>query len=182
MNQYETDQRLCDLLETATARELPEGTSLDDQTAAFREGWLVLGELLESQSNIVATERILAAVRPTQHRHARFQIAIAGGILALSLCGAFVLLRPDPAVPQPKPAGYGSPAVAVKTPSRPVVAQKEPLSVTEIEWDDSLDSQIARVRTMILETRQSRACCPPTYAYFQERLHQMEQRLGEESL
>lgn len=181
MSEDEDNKRLCEMLQTATARELPEEALLDDETAQFRERWLALVELLADCSDEVDPDRILAAVRPMRRRCARWPLLVAAGVLAASFWGAVALLRTESIVPPPAPPPYAPASVAAQSPAGPGVEQEEP-SGAELDWDDSFDVQIAQARQMVLDIRQSWVSDRKTYMVLQRRLDELKQHLGEEAL
>ncbi len=176
-------KRLCEMLQTATAGTLPADAVLDDETAELREGWLALGEALDGCPEEVDTDRILAFAHPIRRRRTGWLVLVAAGALAASLTGAVALFRPEPTRPAAAPAEPAPLRVAAHPqPSKPVAQPDEASSGADFEWDDSLDTEIALVREMVVETRQSWAFDRTNYTVLQQRIQELEQHLGDEAL
>jgi hypothetical protein len=141
-------------LEAATAPDCPPHLLGDAETAAWREGWLALGELLEAGQ---PTRHAPVPLWQPPRRPARavWRRAAAAAVAATLLLSVTLLWQAHrgnrrsgmPSPPQPLAAGL--------EPSTAPSAEPHTTSTEdELVWDDPLDEQIALAGQQILRLQQ----------------------------
>lgn len=184
MSEYQDDQRLREMLETATARRLPDGTLLNGEASELREGWLALDEMLTQAEEPIDVPRLLDGVRPMRRKRVARMVALAAGVLAASLFGSLALLRQQALEPV-EPSGQEPSRMASRTtlPKPNVDAAPEaPAQAIDSAWDDSLDSRIAQVREHLVRTRRGWTSDRRVYTILRQRLDEFHQSLEQEPL
>ena len=145
----EWSETLADKLHRATSRNLPADAELDAQTAALRDGWLALSQLLEAADAeqpepVVTLPAAAIAVRPGKLWLAIFALAAS---LLLVAAGAWLVATRwntvggggSQVATSPQPKDEVSPGVA-PVPSNAVA--NDAIN-GELAWDDALDDRIA---------------------------------------
>ena len=169
-------ERLLEQLERATAAGAEPDPSADAETASLRETWLALGQLLEAAAPVGDA---LPEVRcPRRRMSSRWSwIALAAVAVSL-LAAAAVAWLPAWSVP-------GQPAVelAARPSPTPATAASAP-SATEpgLDWDDSLDEEIALAGQRLLSLAQEPYRLKTTDSPIAERLKKMDRDLTENTL
>jgi len=151
-------------LERATSPRASPETPLDPETAALREGWLALAQMLQAaeQRGAALPEKPAPLPRKRPHLGSLAVVAAltaclsAGVILAWMLAGSRPSPRPSPrsvetARKDVSPSNDGRlPAPAAVAPS-PTAPKTAPI---ELAWDDPLDAQIITTAQAVAAAKQ----------------------------
>ena len=163
-------------LERATAAECLPQESLEPETASLREGWLALGQLIETAQP--ALDRPLPLRRAGPKKTLRWRKAVAmAASLAIGVALAWGLTAKYAADPT-QPAREMAAASGVS--EKNVIAQVDPIA--ELEWDDSLDDQIAMVGWEIIQVQGDRYCLDDAFRPLWESIDRMEQEIENSTL
>jgi hypothetical protein len=187
MNQPEKE--LLRQLELATSSE-STADRLDDETAALREGWLMLGRLIEVAE--ADSEALVPAVRPAAARIRKwpFALAIAAGLL-IALLSWSIVWRQASSESTPEIAesiedadkndsGGGVEAAAKGRNSEAAFAGTD--SASEFAWDDEFDEVLTKASVAIHSARSDWSNGEAGYASLSDRFEEFEQELEEGSL
>lgn len=157
-------------LEQATAADCPPEVPLDAETASMREGWLALGQLLEAAQPAPDEPPKL---RPIPRRTARTRWRLAGiaGLAASLVIGvtlgwSLIVLRHS-----------GSPS-----PPRGGVASQDMKQPDELNWDDSLDQQIAQAGRQLISIQQDWYHLDDAFGPVHDGMEQMEKDIDDSTL
>ena len=151
--------RLQRQLERATASECSTDGSLDAETAALREGWLALAELLEavepSREQPLKLREPLKPGRRTRRKMAGIVALAASLLVGITLAGKWIRAnRPG----GPATLSDASLSEIVRADGEQFHAdagQLETASLADwVDWDDPLDQQIASVSQELVRIQQ----------------------------
>ena len=171
-------------LERATAPECPSDPPQDAETAALRDGWLALGQLLEAAQP--SGEPFQLRSMPERTRRVGRWPVVAAAVAASLLLGVALawklvgggavddVSRLDGAVAAHVPPGTGANVAPKPTLSEPVV--------DDLPWDDPLDQQIASVAEEVVRVQQEWYRLEQGFAPVYRGLEQMEDDLAESPL
>lgn len=180
-------------LEQATARQLPADTTLDSETAALREGWLALGQLLDAAESVSGPAAPLPSVPPAPAPRS-WQWLGAVVALAVSLLVAGVVTWQ--LFPGRDSGERGSGQHAVKNPA-PVpspqsVQPPEPLGVPEKSqlvtrpvqesWDGTLDEGITKAYQELISIEQDWTGFNSMSASVSTKLEEISQELAQNTI
>lgn len=172
-------------LERATAPERPVDPPEDSETAALREGWLALGQLLEAAEP--RQEPFELRRWPEERtRYVGWRSVVAAAVAACLLIGVALAWRfTGGSAPgdEAKPSG----AVAVNTRHEDgVIVSSERTGpeppAEELGWDDPLDQQIASVAQEVVRVQRDWYGADDAFAPVYRGLEQMGEDLAEGSL
>jgi hypothetical protein len=150
-------------LEQATSPRHCDDVRLDAQTAAWREDWLALGQLLDS--SFPPAEAMMPPM-PSPWRSSGRRLWLLGGAMAAIAAAVLVFLgvtrlgrdvdwiadAPAPASGVDGPSAPGqAPSEARQSSSR--LAARSELSKTELAWDDPLDDELTTLRQAVAAVR-----------------------------
>ena len=158
-------------LELATSTDENRGAARDEQVAMLREGWSVLGELLESTGPIPDPGRLV--------RQVRSRIAARRRRLVGWMSAACLLL----AIAMAAPSKVGSDPIAKRRSLRASVQYVDIVGIRKAAgWHDELDVEIAKMRedVIALESRWNETT--DSFAMARRRLDDFETRLNHSSL
>jgi hypothetical protein len=173
----------------ATTRVLPDGAALDAETAAAREGFLVLGAALESAASHIdeqalvdqilglsvgsAESRVEVAVRSPARRD--WLPLVLGGALAASALIAIarivLISHQDSAAME-----------VAQAPRDSALTKAESPVLTAASWNDSLDDEIALAALAIEHLATRHPGFDGLLSEMNERLEALSQELSGESL
>jgi hypothetical protein len=186
----EHDEKLLSVLRRATAAELPSDTTLDADTASLREGWLALGQLLESQTAAAlvpgldgadarcVVERAALRRRRVLVRRWSVSAAVAAAVV-LAVFGVVRLggwagppangARQQSVVVIPKQSPRVTPRVT------PLVGDGQPRA--HVAWDDAIDAEIVSTAEQLAQMQQSWRPPAGHSDVLGRRLNELEQEL-----
>jgi len=173
---------LHDRLTAATAPECPAHLLSDAETAALRQGWLALGELLEA-ARPTGDVSIGLPELPGRRVPARWRLVAAAAVAASVLLGTTLAWQWVAGSRRGgmSPLSEGR-AVAVGE-SDAASEQPWPLPTEdELAWNDPLDDQIARAAQQILRLQQDGNYLDDVFGPFYSGLEEMEEELDESTL
>ena len=169
-------------LAAATAPECPAHLLSDAETAALREGWLALGELLEAAQPML-DQPVRLRQPPNRRVPVGWRLAGAAALAASVLLGmtlAWQLTRGS------RGGGTSSPseglAVAAEEPNAPSEQPRTIPTEDELAWDDPLDEQIALAGQQILGLQQGWDYLDDAFGPVYHGLEAMEDDLDESTL
>ena len=164
-------------LEQATAAEVPPDAELDAETRELRDGWLALGQLLETAHPDGETPIELPPM-PRRSPGRRWKLA-AVAALAASLVVVATLAWMLSESGQRQKGRIASPEV--KQPA-PAVAQNEG-ELQQFDWDDTLDDHIATAgREVVLCIQEDWRHVDETFSPLSEGLQQIRQDIEDSTL
>jgi hypothetical protein len=164
----EDNEKLCEILERATAPGTGLDDDLDPETKALRESWLRFGQLLETLPSLPVTlgegqayksplplgegQGVRAVPRSTRTR--RRLLSTAALAAASLLIGILSVWTPD--AMQKKSVTIEQQSAAIKTDDATLVHQNQPAApkADELRWDDALDEQIELVGQQVTNAQQ----------------------------
>ena len=170
-------------LEQATARRLPDGTTLDSETAALREGWLAMAQLLEAAD---AASAEMAPVRPLPPAGSRrtWMAAAAAAIAASLLVGgalAWKLSSGGNSVEQvAKDRAPSQQPEPLRAPEKDLTAF--PMALPDTSSDESLDEGIARAYQELIRIEQDWHRLGSASAPLANKLEQIGQELSQSTI
>ena len=149
-------------LEAATAPDnVPEG-NVDAETSSLRRGWLGLGQLLDAAEATLAepSGRWQVPVRRKARRGHLAMVAVLAASLLVAVTIAWLVRRPGTAgtpIPASGALAAGSKTPGPKSTDRPKSpsTQQAPRAGAELEWDDSLDEQLASAAEAVMSVQQT---------------------------
>jgi len=184
-------------LQQATAPECPspelmDTELIDAETASLREGWLALGQLIEAaqpMSDASALEGLLPSPQAAPCKASpRWKASLAAALAASLVIGAtlawnFMSKRTEiPSLPTRD--------IAVEDTEReapqplPIVEENAVAEnpIDELQWDDSLDDQLALVSREIMRIEGDWDCLDDAFSPAWEGIDQIEQDIEEDTL
>ena len=186
----EESDKLRRRLEQATAAELPAAELpaaelLDAETASLREGWIALGQLLETAHPV--TEQPLDLPHPMPRRAAARWKPAAAAILAASLLVAATLawswMQTKGSGGSSQMAEKESKAVLPVAKTTPVEPDIEPVpDLNDLRWDDSFDEQLAMVGEDVIRVQEDWYGLDDAFGPVQAGLEQVAEDIESDSL
>jgi hypothetical protein len=169
-------------LTAATAADCPAHLLSDAETAALREGWLALGELLEAAQPTL-DEPVRLRQPPPRRVPAGWRLAGAAAVAASVLLGTMLVWQ---GVDSNRRGGTPSPsgglARGVEEPDAPSEPLRPMPTEDELAWDDPLDDQIASAGQQILRLQQDWDYLDDAFGPVYHGLEEMEDELDESTL
>ena len=170
-------------LEQATSRRLPDGTTLDSETAALREGWLAMAQLLEAADSASASAAPVRPLPPADSRRT-WKAAVAAAIAASLLIGsvlAWKLSSGGNSVEQvAKDRAPSQQPEPLRAPDRGLTAF--PVAVPDTSSDESLDEGIARAYQELIHIEQDWHRLGSASAPLANKLEQIGQELAQSTI
>ena len=175
-------KKLQQQLERATAAECPSDAAQDAETASLREGWVALGQLLEAAHSGFA-EPLRLAEPPERASRIRFRLAMAAAAAASLLVGVTLAWKLSG---NGEPSGLSRPSQAIavnveRSVAGPEQARRVPTS-NGLEWDDSLDQQIALAAQEVVRIQQDWNHLGDAFSTVHRGLEEMEEDLDQSPL
>ncbi len=189
-----------DNLEKATAAGGATDESLDPETAALRETWLAFGKLLEAaQADVPGPPELqYARVEASSPRRPPLGVktmaaltVLAASLLVAAVVGLLLLQSEAVSVDksleiaQTEQSG-GQPAAQPQVLPQPMVVEdsegKNATNNDELDWDDSLDTEIAAAGTEILRIQADRYASSNSSTAIYYRLNAIQQELNDNTL
>ena len=169
-------------LTAATAPDCPAHLLADAETAALREGWLALGELLEAAQPTL--DGPVAIIEPPQRRMpVRWSLVAAAAVAASVLLGMMLVWQLGEGN---RRGGTSSPSGELARGVEESDAPSEPLrpmpTEDELAWDDPLDDQIASAGQQIVHLQQDWDSLDDVFGPVYHGLEEMEDELDESTL
>ena len=175
---FELERRLT----AATAPECPAYLLSDAETAAMREGWLALGELLEAAQPML-DEPVRLPEPPNRRLSARWKLAATAALAATVLLGVMLGRR---FVEGNRQGGIASTpegvAVGVERPNAPSEQPRTMPTEESLVWDDPLDEEIALAGQQIVRLQQDWGYLNDAFGPVYSGLEEMEDDLDESTL
>lgn len=181
-------------LEQATARQLPADTPLDSETAALREGWLALGQLLEAAESAAGPAAPLPAIPPTpaprSWKWLGRVVALAASLLVAGVVawqlfpgsdsGQHAVKTPEPA---PTPQLVQTPEPALAPEKNQVAGQpgQQPKPAQE-SWDGTLDESITQAYQDLISIEQDWTGFNSMSASVSTKLEEISQELAQNTI
>lgn len=142
-------------LEQATARRLPADTPLDSETAALREGWLALGQLLEAVETVSGPAAPLPAVPPGPPPRSWRVLSVVAALAASLLVAGVVAWKVFPTADSVQRANVvPAPAPSKEAPRLPANDLAKAETAKEMSWDGTLDEGITKAYQEFLRIEQ----------------------------
>ena len=174
----ELDRRLT----AATAPECPAHLLSDAETAALREGWLALGELLEAAQPML-DQPVRLRQPPNRRVPVGWRLAGAAALAASVLLGMTLAWQLTRGI---RGGSTSSPseglAVGVRESKVPPEQPRTVPTDDELVWDDPLDEQIASAGQQILRLQQDWDYLDDAFGPVYHGLEEMEDDLEQSTL
>ncbi len=184
-------------LQQATAAECPPPASMDTEltdaeTASLREGWLALGQLLETaqpMSDASALEELLpspqaAPSKASSHWKASLAAALAASlVIGATLAWNFMSRRTE--IPSQPTHDVAVEDTDREAPQPIPTVEKEAIAenpTDELQWDDSLDDQLALVSQEIMRIEGDWDYLDDAFSPVWEEIDRIEQDIEEDTL
>jgi hypothetical protein len=162
-------------LEEATAAADAVDASLDAETASLRESWLAFGELLDTASG--------PTIEPPEMPRLPRRAVVPRRWLALSAAAALVaslLIAISLVISTMGPEQIAKPEIDT-TPQVDPPPRTE-LVADELQWDDTLDEQIAQAGWQMVLVQQDRYRLDGPFSSLQDEIEQMEEDIDKSTL
>ena len=175
-------------LEQATARQLPADTTLDSETAALREGWLALGQLLEAAESASGPAAPLPAVPPVPARRSWTWLGVVAALAASLLVAGLATWQ---LFPGSDTGQHAKAPEAARTPQS--VQPQEPVHIPEktqlatksgqdSSWDGTLDESITNAYQELIGIEQDWTGFSGISASVSARLEEISQELAQSTI
>ena len=171
-------------LERATAAKDAPQAGLDPQTASLREAWLTFGQLLEAAQPATELPLDRWQTTPPRARKRRWLLPVAAVLAASLLVGVVAtwMLRAanQPQSPGPAPEEMVATSNHVASPTReqPTAAP----AVNGLQWDDSLDEQLAQAGRQVAYAQQDQFPGADAFGLMQYRIEQVRAEVQADKL
>jgi hypothetical protein len=172
----EETEQLQRQLERATAAGCEPDPSADAETAALRETWLALGQLLDAAAPVGDAMPEMRC--PRRLAASRWSWAALAAVAVWLLIAAGVAWLPAWSVPGQAPVEVA----ARPSPLPSAAASAQTPAEAGLEWDDSLDEEIALAGQKILSIAQEPYRLRAIDSPIAERLKEMDRDLTESTL
>jgi hypothetical protein len=165
-------------LTAATEPECPGHLLSDAETAALREGWLALGELLDAAQPAL-DQPVRLPEPPTRWMSARWKLAAAAALAVTVLLGVTLAWQ---FVGGNRGGDIASPTEGGEGPNAPWEPSFTMPTEEELVWDDPLDEQIALAGEQIVRLQQDWDYLDDAFGPVYSGLEEMEDDLDESTL
>jgi hypothetical protein len=165
-------------LEQATAPECPAEALTDPEVAAWREGWLALGPILESIEP-PAEDLLTKIIPPASIVRPRRPVPVVSALIAASLLigiSLFGLLRSASVLHEPS----GDQNQVARTES--VALPKDITGDDDLRWDDNWDQQLAVLSDQLALVQNEGDGWTADYIDIRSRVDTLQQELENNSL